>query len=145
MDCDTAVSLLSLPRTLGVHPENGEPVIAANGRFGPYLKNGKETRSLPADVGVLTVDLAKALEILKQPSKKRGGKEVLKVLGVDASTEREIKLFSGRYGPYVADGDTNASLPKDVDVDSLTLETAIELIRKRELAPKRPRRRAKKK
>jgi DNA topoisomerase-1 len=129
LDLETALKLLNLPRTLGDHPENGQAVMAANGRFGPYVKCGTETRSLPADISPLDVTLQRAVELLAQP-KKRGRaaekREPLRVLGQSSVTEQPVQLLDGRYGPYVADGVTNASLPKGTAVAEVTLEQALE-------------------
>ena len=146
IDLEVALKLLSLPRTLGEHPESKEPVVAHNGRFGPYVKCAAETRSLPAEISPLDVTLEKALELLKQP-KTRGGrsapKEPLKVLKASPVTEEPIKLLDGRYGPYVTDGESNASLPKGMEVEELTFEVAIQLLAER--AARAPTKKKKKK
>ncbi|RME22436.1 MAG: type I DNA topoisomerase, partial [Deltaproteobacteria bacterium] len=139
LDLDLALKLLSLPRSLGTDPDTGEEVIAANGRYGPYVKRGRTSRTIPAHLNVLEITLDEARTLLAT-AKARRGPEPLKDLGEDPSTGRAIKLMSGRYGPYVTDGETNASLPKDMDPLSIELDRAIELIRVREQAPKRPRR-----
>jgi len=132
VDLQTALRLLSLPRTLGEHPESGEPVIAQNGRFGPYVKCGSETRSLPEDLSPLEVSLAEALALLAQPKTRgrraAGSKEPLRVLGESPVTQQPVRLMDGRYGPYVTDGETNASLPKDASVDEVTLEFSLQLL-----------------
>ena len=146
VELDLALALLSLPREVGMHPESGEPIVADYGRYGPYVKCVKETRSIrdkdPMKVLELTVE--EALELLARPKGRRGA-EVLKEMGEDTKTKKAIKLMDGRYGPYVTDGETNASLGKAFTVESLTLEAAIELIREREKAPKRKRSPRKKK
>lgn len=119
---EIALKLLTLPRTLGKTKE-GDDIIAANGPFGPYVKAGKETRSLPADIPPTDVTLEQALDLLSKPKeKKRGGGELAN-LGKD-SEGREIKIKSGRYGAYITDGTTNAPMPKDKVPASLTLEEA---------------------
>jgi DNA topoisomerase-1 len=132
IDLATALRLLSLPRTLGDHPESHEPVVASNGRYGPYVKCGSETRSLPAELSPLDVTLSDALALLAQP-KQRGrrsaaAQEPLKVFDPSPVTEQPIKLLSGRYGPYVTDGTTNASLPKGTNSEELTFEQAVQLL-----------------
>jgi len=129
---DVALRLLSLPRELGNHPENGQPVVAYNGRFGPYVKCGDETRSLPADVSPIDVTLEQALALLAQPKAMRRGfgapKEPLKVFDESPVTKQKIQLLEGRYGLYLTDGETNASLPKGASADELTKEQALELL-----------------
>ena len=126
----TAVKLLSLPRELGKHPETGEPVVAANGRFGPYVKCGSETRSLPAGTSPLDITLDEALALLAQPKRSRRAapKEPIKTFDKSPATGETVQLLSGRYGPYVTDGQTNASIPKDVNPEELTFEQALELL-----------------
>jgi DNA topoisomerase I len=130
---EDAVRLLSLPRVLGVDPADGEEVVALNGRFGPYVKKGTETRSLESEEQLFTITLDEALSRLSQPKTRRGqGASTtappLKELGADPSTQKPIVVKSGRYGPYVTDGDTNASLRKGDDVETLSLERAVELL-----------------
>ena len=135
VDLATALRLLSLPRTLGTHPESNEPVLAANGRYGPYVKCGSETRSLPADISPLDVTLDQALSLLAQPKKGGRGRgavqEPLKVFEASPVTGEPIRLLSGRYGPYVTDGATNASLPKSTTPEDLTFEQALQLLAER--------------
>lgn len=144
---EEALRLLSLPRTLGKHPESGEEVVAAKGRFGPYLVCGSETRSLRAksDVDVYTIELDQALEILAQPKTGRGRrsakKTVLKDLGKDKAG-KPIQILDGPYGPYVTNGELNASLPNGVSADSYSLEDAIAHLAENGKAPKRKRRRS---
>jgi DNA topoisomerase I len=129
---EVALRLLSLPRDLGANPPTGLKITAYNGRFGPYVKSGEETRSLPADLSPLDVTFEQAVELLAQPKKQRRGfgaaKEPLKVLGTSPVTKEEVKLLEGRYGPYVADGVTNASLPKQQPIEEVTLEQALALL-----------------
>ncbi len=143
---EMACQLLTLPRTLGNFPDNGSPIQAFDGRYGPYVKCEKETRSLPAGVSPLEVTLEEAITLLKQP-KTRGRaapKEPLKVFEAKSPvTEGEVKVLDGRYGPYVTDGETNASLPKGSDPKELTLEAALDLLAER--AAKGPSKRKKKK
>jgi DNA topoisomerase-1 len=135
VDLETAVKLLSLPRRLGDHPELGQPVFAFNGRYGPYIKCGEDTRSLPADVSPLDVDLPQAVEILKQPKTRGRGtsakREPIKVFDPSPVTGKPIQLLEGRYGPYVTDGETNASLPKSTNPDELAFDEALGLLAER--------------
>ncbi|HEX3827602.1 MAG TPA: type I DNA topoisomerase [Sporichthyaceae bacterium] len=128
VDIDQALQLLTLPRTLG--EIQGEPVVASNGRYGPYVKKGTETRSLLTEEQLLTVDLDGALQLLAQP-KQRGraaSAAPLRELGADAVSGRPMVVKDGRFGPYVTDGETNASLRKGDEVDTLTDERAAELL-----------------
>jgi DNA topoisomerase-1 len=132
VNLEVALKLLSLPRDLGPHPEDKEAVIVSNGRYGPYVKCGSETRSLPAGTSPLEITLPEALALLAQPKTRGRGRaaprEPLKVFEASPVTSEPIKLLDGRYGPYVTDGTTNASLPKDVEADTLTFEQAVDLL-----------------
>ncbi len=135
VDFQTALRLLELPRTLGSHPTTGEPVVAQTGRFGPFVKSGSETRSLPDDLSPLDVSLQQALELLAQP-KARGrqaaaSKEPLRVFGESPVTGEPVRLLAGRYGPYVTDGQTNASLPKNTEPETVTFEMALQWLAER--------------
>ncbi len=146
VDLQTALALLALPRTLGQHPKSDEPVIAANGRYGPYVKCGNETRSLPDDLSPLDVTLQQALAQLAQPKargRNRTPKEPIKVFDPSPITDQPVKLLDGRYGPYVTDGTTNASLPKGVSPEDVTFGHALQLLAER--AAKGPSRKTKKK
>jgi DNA topoisomerase I len=128
---EDAVKLMSLPRTLGPDPSDGEDVVALNGRFGPYIKKGAETRSLESEEQLFTITLERALELLAKPKERRrrgAAAGPLRELGVDPITEKKIVVRKGRFGPYVTDGETNASLRAGDEVDSLTHERAIELL-----------------
>jgi DNA topoisomerase-1 len=138
VDLAMALALLGLPREVGIHPETNEPIMADYGRYGPYVRTGKETRSIrdKNPMKVLELTLPEAMVLLAQ-QKGRKGAEILRELGEDPKTKKAVKLMDGRYGPYVTDGDTNASLGKGATSEAITLEEAIELIRVREKAPKR--------
>ncbi len=129
---EVALKLLTLPRELGPHPESGLTVTAYNGRFGPYVKCGDETRSLPAEVSPIDVTLEQALALLAQPKAQRRGfgapREPLKVFDESPVTKQKIQLLEGRYGLYLNDGETNASLPKGASADDLTREQALDLL-----------------
>jgi DNA topoisomerase-1 len=137
---DEALRLLSLPRELGKHPESGEPVTAGIGRYGPYVKHGDQFRSLEADDDVHTVSLERALALLAAPKGVRraraAAKTVLRELGAHPESGVPIRLMAGRYGPYVTDGTTNASIPRGSDPASVTIEQAVSLIAARAGAPK---------
>lgn len=133
LDLDWAVKLLNLPRTIGDHPESGKPITASIGRYGPYLAHdGKYARlSSTAEVfetgmNAAVVKLAEAAAGGGRPQ--RGSREPLKVIGAHPVSGAEIKLMEGRYGAYLTDGTTNATLPKTVDQAALTLDEAVQLI-----------------
>ncbi len=135
VDLETALKLLTLPRTLGVNPTSGDKVEAFNGRFGPYVKCGEETRSL-SGLSPLDVTLEQALELLAQPKQNRRGgttvkREPLKTFENSPVTSEPVRLLDGRYGPYVTDGTTNASLPRNFNVEELTFAYALELLQAR--------------
>jgi DNA topoisomerase-1 len=137
---EEALKLLSLPRTLGVHPDDNEPIVTNFGRFGPYVKHGDEFRSLESDDDVFAISFDAALALIRAPKQSRrrqAAKTVLKELTKDGLT---IKLLSGRYGPYVTDGSLNASLPKTMNPEAITYEQAAELLAARKDAAPRPRR-----
>ncbi len=134
---ELALQLLSLPRDLGEHPELNEPIIATNGPYGPYVKCGKETRSLTAEQSPLNVTREQAMELLSKPKtggRGRGKKEPLKTFEVSPVTGNAVELLDGSYGPYVTDGETNASLPRDSKVEELTFELALDLLAARAAA-----------
>ncbi|GMV92141.1 MAG: DNA topoisomerase 1 [Candidatus Hydrogenedentota bacterium] len=129
VDLKLALKLLSLPRELGKHPENGELVTTAIGRFGPFVKWGDEFRSLEAGDDVYTITFERALELLAQPKKsRRATKKVIATLGDDADSGKPIEVCEGRYGPFVTNGKVNASLPKDADPAAFTLDQAKDLL-----------------
>jgi DNA topoisomerase-1 len=130
---DDALTLLSLPRVVGVAPD-GEEVTARNGRYGPFVQKGKESRSLETEEQLLTIDLERALAVLAQPRQRRGQRAAsgpLKELGNDPVTGKPIVVKSGRFGPYVTDGETNASLRQGDDPESITHERALDLLAER--------------
>ncbi|MCC6695394.1 MAG: type I DNA topoisomerase [Candidatus Hydrogenedentes bacterium] len=139
IDLPKAIRLLSLPRELGTHPERGEAVLAAVGRFGPFVKCGDEFRSLESGDDVYTITRERALELLAQPKKsRRMTKTVLATLGADPATQKPIELCDGRYGPFVTNGEVNASLPKRANPAACTLEQALELLAASAKKPAKP-------
>ncbi|HET9077747.1 MAG TPA: type I DNA topoisomerase [Acidimicrobiales bacterium] len=135
-----ALRLLELPRTVGVDPADGEEIVATNGRYGPYLKKGSDSRSLEGEDQLFTVTLDQALALFAQPKSRRGrgaAAAPLKELGPDPVSGAPILLREGRFGPYVTDGTTNASLRKGDTVDAITPERAAELLADRRAAPPR--------
>jgi DNA topoisomerase-1 len=131
---DDALRLLQLPRVVGV-AEDGEEVVARNGRYGPYIQKDKESRSLESEEQLFTIDMPGALALLAQPRQRRGqrsaGTKPLRELGSDPVGGKEIMLKEGRFGPFVTDGETNASLRKGDDPDTVTLDRAVELLTER--------------
>ena len=139
-----ALQLLSLPRDLGAHPDDGEIIVASRGRFGPYVKHGDQFRSLEDSDDVFTVTLARALALLAAPKvgrRRTMTKTVIRIVGNRPEGGAEVKLMDGRYGPYVTDGTVNASLPKSADPAALTIAEALELLNARaEAGPAKGRR-----
>jgi DNA topoisomerase-1 len=142
---EMALGLLALPRTLGVHPATGGKIQASLGRFGPYVvhdqgKEGKEYRSLKAGDNVLTITLERALALLSEPKKGRAGagksKKPLRELGTHPKDNEPVNIYEGPYGPYVKHGKTNASIPEGESVESITLETALEVLEAKASAKK---------
>jgi DNA topoisomerase-1 len=127
---EQAVELLSLPRSLGQAPD-AEEGTAQNGRYGPYVKKGNESRSLDTEEQLLTIGLDEALALLAKPKERRGRaapKAPLRELGADPASGKPIVLKEGRFGPYVTDGDTNASLRAGDTIEGITPERAAELL-----------------
>ncbi|MGH9093460.1 MAG: topoisomerase C-terminal repeat-containing protein, partial [Acidimicrobiales bacterium] len=142
---EQGLDLLRIPRVVGTDPETGEEVVAHNGRFGPYLKRGTDTRSLTSEEQLLTVTLDEARAVFAQPKARRGrgaAAAPLRELGPDPGTGLPVVLREGRFGPYVTDGTTNASLRKGDDVEGVTIERAVELLAERRAAGPSTRRRA---
>ena len=140
---DDALKLLSLPRTLG--ELDGEPVTVQNGRYGPYVKKGTDSRSLESEGQLFSLSLAEAKELFAQP-KTRGRRTgaaapPLRELGEDPATGKPMVIKDGRFGPYVTDGETNASLRKGDEVSAITVQRAAELLADRRAAPPSNRRR----
>src|ERR1035437_9066260 len=129
LDIDTALQLLTLPRVVGQDPADGEDITAQNGRYGPYLKKGTDSRSLQTESQLFTITLADALAIYAKP-KERGRAAVapLKELGDDPLSGKPMVVKEGRFGPYVTDGETNATLRKDDAPETITAERGAELL-----------------
>jgi DNA topoisomerase-1 len=138
---DDALKLLSLPRVLG--EIDGEPVTAQNGRYGPYVKRGTDSRSLASEEDMFTITLDAAKDLLAQPKPRGRGAAAatppLRELGADPGTGKPMVIKDGRFGPYVTDGETNASLRKGDEVASITLQRASELLADRRAAAPAPR------
>lgn len=132
LSLEEALQILSLPRSVGKDPSTGEEIYAQGGRFGPYLSRGKDTRSLDSDLEIFSVSLEDALAKFQQPKSRRGSGATTassaSEVGVDPTSNKTIKLRSGRFGPYVTDGEINASLRRGMDPEAITLEEALELL-----------------
>ncbi len=143
---EQAVELLRIPRVVGTDPTSGEEIVAFNGRFGPYLKKGTDSRSLSSEDQLLTVTVDEALALFAQPKTRgRNARGPLRELGPDPDTGLAMVIKDGRFGPYVTDGTTNASLRVGDDVESLTVERGSELLAERRAAGPAKKRAAKKK
>jgi DNA topoisomerase-1 len=132
---DDAEALLQLPRTLGTDPSDGQAIIASNGRYGPYVQKGKDFRSIQNEEQLLTITLAQALEIFSQPKVfRRGGganmaaKGPLREFGDDPVSGKAVVAKDGKFGVYVTDGETNASLAKGDRLEAMPPERAYELL-----------------
>ena len=134
-DLAMALRFLSLPRTVGAHPESGAPITASIGRYGPYLAHDGKYAKLGSTAEVFEIGMnaavAKLADAAAGGGRGRGAREPLKVLGQHPRTELEIRLMEGRFGPYVTDGSTNATLPKTLSPEALTLEEAAQLLDER--------------
>jgi DNA topoisomerase-1 len=144
---EQALDLLRIPRVVGTDSAGDEEIVAHNGKFGPYLKKGSDTRSLLTEDQILSVTVDEALALFAQP-KARGGRNAkgpLREMGADPDTGLTMVVKDGRFGPYVTDGTTNASLRRGDDVESLSVERASELLAERRAAGPSPRKSAAKK
>ena len=128
---EQALLLLSLPRIVGTDPESGDEITAQNGRFGPYLKKGTDSRSLESEEQLFEITLEEALAIYAQPKQRRGqsaASSALRELGTDPVSEKPVVVKDGRFGPYVTDGTTNVTVPRGESVEALTPERAYEML-----------------
>jgi DNA topoisomerase I len=145
IDLETALALLNLPRVVGVDPESGVEITAQNGRYGAYLKKGTDTRSLLSEDQIFGIDLAGAIELYSQP--KYGGRTAASALKEfelpDPVSEKAIKIKDGRFGAYVTDGTTNATIPRGETVEEIDFDRAVQLLAdKRAKGPAKPRAKA---
>jgi len=141
VDLDTALRLLNLPRIVGADPETGASITAQNGRYGAYLKKGTDTRSLTSEDQIFDIDLAGAIELYAQP--KYGGRAASSALKEfelpDPVSEKAIKIKDGRFGAYVTDGTTNATIPRGETVEEIDFDRAVQLLAdKRAKGPAKP-------
>ena len=146
IDLATALTLLALPREVGEDPESGEMITAQNGRYGPYLKKGTDTRSLDSEEKIFDIDLEGAVQRFAEP--KYGGRRqasALKTFEADPVSGKPILLKDGRFGPYVTDGEINATVPRGMSLDDLDFEAAVQLIADKRAKGPAPKRTVKKK
>jgi DNA topoisomerase I len=145
VDLDQALAVLALPRVVGVTPD-GVEVTVQNGRYGPYLKKGTDSRSLETEAEMFTITMPQAEVIFAQPKRRgRRTKPPIAELGPHPESGAAVRVLDGRYGPYVTDGELNATVPRGVDPASVDLEQAVELLRERAArgpAEKKPAKRA---
>ncbi len=144
VDLETALRLLALPRTVGQDPESGEDITAQNGKFGPYLKKGTDSRSLSEEDQIFDIDLPGALELFAQPKYgARRASSALKEFEADPESGKPIKIKDGRFGVYVTDGVTNATIPRGETVEEIDFDRAVQLLAdKRAKGPAKPRAKA---
>ncbi|MFN2526301.1 MAG: type I DNA topoisomerase [Actinomycetota bacterium] len=136
LNLEDALKLLSLPRVVGKDPADGEEITVQTGRFGPYLKKGSDTRTLENEAQLFELTLEEALALLAKPKEgRRRRASILKELGPDPATERPVLVKEGRFGPYVTDEETNASLPRGTSPATITLERASELLAEKRAKP----------
>jgi DNA topoisomerase-1 len=127
-----ALKLLTLPRVVGTDPESGDEITAQNGRYGPYLKKGTDSRSIDSEDKLLTITLEEALKIYAEPKRRgRAAADPGREVGKDPETGATVTVKSGRFGPYVTDGEYNATLRQGDDESSITIERAAELLAER--------------
>ena len=131
---EKALALLSLPRELGPHPEDGQPVLAGVGRFGPYVRHATKYKTIPVDESVLDIGMNRAMALLaeaKATGRGRAAAKPIRVVGNHPTDEAPVELYEGRYGPYVKHGGVNATVPRDLKPDELTLDQAVSLLAER--------------
>jgi len=146
---DKALALLALPRELGPHPEDQQPVLAGVGRFGPYVKHGTKYKSIPADESVLDIGMNRAVALLaeaKATGRGRAAVKPIRIVGDHPTDNAPIELYDGRYGMYVKHDGINATVPRDLKPEELTIDQAVSLLAERAAkgGGKKPARKAKK-
>jgi len=147
IDLDTALQLLSLPRVVGVDPETGDEITAQNGRYGPYLKKGADSRSLESESQIFDVTLEQALAIYAQPKYGAGARRASSALAefeADPVSGKPIRIRDGRFGAYVTDGETNVTIPRGQQVADITFEIAVQMLADKRAKGPAPKRGAKK-
>ncbi|MDR2998075.1 MAG: type I DNA topoisomerase [Microbacterium sp.] len=147
IDLDTALKLLSLPRVVGADPESGEEITAQNGRYGPYLKKGADSRSLESEQQIFDITLDQALAIYAQPKYGAGSRRASSAIAefeADPVRGKPIRIRDGRFGPYVTDGETNVTIPRGQQPTDITFEAAVQMLADKRAKGPAPKRGAKK-
>jgi DNA topoisomerase-1 len=147
IDLDTALQLLSLPRVVGADPESGDEITAQNGRYGPYLKKGTDSRSLESEQQIFDVTLDQAVAIYAQPKYGAGSRRASSALAefeADPVSGKPIRVRDGRFGPYVTDGETNVTIPRGQKPEDITFEIAVQMLADKRAKGPAPKRGAKK-
>jgi DNA topoisomerase-1 len=139
VDLEKALKLLSLPRQVAIHPESGEPILASIGRYGPYVQHGKTYANLGAGDDVLEIGANRAIDLIVTKESggggaRRGAADPGRPIGEDPESGKPIVVKAGRFGPYVTDGETNATLPRTMAAEAVTLDDAVELLKARRAA-----------
>ena len=136
-DLEIAIKLLSLPRLIGNHPETAEPITVTIGRYGPYINHNNDKRSLSPEDDVLTVGINRAVSLLGEPKQQRRGTKTIRSLGAHPEDGNEVAIYEGRYGYYIKNNKTTAGLPKHFDVETITLDEAVQLLAEKASKPKK--------
>jgi DNA topoisomerase-1 len=125
-----ALKYLTLPRELGAHPATGEPIVANTGQYGPYLAHAGDFRSLKGGDDPYTITYERALEIYKEAKQTRKGEKLLKELGIHPTTRKLVNVFESKSGRYLKKGFKRISIPDEVSTDDITIEVAVELLKR---------------
>ena len=136
-DLEIAIKLLSLPRLIGNHPETAEPITVTIGRYGPYINHNNDKRSLSPEDDVLTVGINRAVSLLGEPKQQRRGTKTIRSLGAHPEDGNEVAIYEGRYGYYIKNNKTTAGLPKHFDVETITLDEAVQVLAEKASKPKK--------
>ena len=136
-DLEIAIKLLSLPRLIGNHPETAEPITVTIGRYGPYINHNNDKRSLSPEDDVFTVGINRAVSLLGEPKQQRRGTKTIRSLGAHPEDGNEVAIYEGRYGYYIKNNKTTAGLPKHFDVETITLDEAVQVLAEKASKPKK--------
>ena len=136
-DLEIAIKLLSLPRLIGNHPETAEPITVTIGRYGPYINHNNDKRSLSPEDDVFTIGINRAVSLLGEPKQQRRGNKKIRSLGAHPEDGNEVAIYEGRYGYYIKNNKTTAGLPKHFDVETITLDEAVQVLAEKASKPKK--------